>query len=1622
MLLMFTIFEGLNIASMEAKAQGATTPVAYVPITLTNSQSSATPKDFQQLLQINWSAYSSYLNSNVSNVRFFNSTSFSTSNELAGWIETNNTTTAKSSNVWVNLSGTIVPANGTATIYMAFLSTSASWDSTYWGLAPQLSKTYGQFNNAMKVFYLYGNFQGSSMLSGWTVSAKAGSFTPTLSSNMLEMMDDAADSATALTYNSSFTTKNVIVEASWEYIGSSGNCADGLGVGIYSSGAESASGGWEPRPSDGYYLFDEYYSNSEPAILYDGSEVSEASVHLPSSGTNYVYSQDIITNSSITMSYIYSTSSLYQIGIYSSLTADVSYSSTISNSYSTFYFGSSTGGQASDIYLCWFHVRAYPPAGVMPSVSFGSVTVVSSANHYQISFVQTTLPSSLKWGIRLNNATKVIWSNTTGKYNNITLLPNGTYDFKVINATGFASSPYEGTVTINGTNVTKTITFIGYKVKVIETGLFAGYKWYLNISAQPGLSMSSGQKFTLTSNNTTFYEPNGSYTFTYQPQNTSFRGGSSSFTVSGASLTINITFTPVLFYLNFTALKKPSPLRWYIKLSNSTKNTIGQGSVYTNSSLVSFRVTNGTYYFNSSALNSSINKPLGWWRLNYSSTIILHNTSSFKGIKIKVNGTKQNLNVTFSKAYNITFQEIGLAINSTWNVTLKDPISGSDYTHEVKIKTNITNTQFTSTQGNWTNGSYSITIQKIVNGGTGIRYINYTLPTSVTVNGTNPVVNINYLTQYYLTTESVPAASGYHAPYSGWLNASTVVNLSATANSSYQFSGFVGYNTSSYTGMGTYSNGQYLAQIKMTNPITEEMTFNFYVVLTFYMENITQGVTWGVKLNNTNGLVQWDNTTGYYAVFAIPQGTYDYIVTGVSATPQSGAVQVSSSTRIVLHYNVKTYQVSFISQGLPANMPFGVTVASPNGILYSYVYPNAVVFMIPNGSYAYSIKSPYGWSSNNPGGNFTVNGKSLTITVIFVQQELFLLKNIKAFVPISLNTTNFSIPAGAQIPIYVNWSKYSQYANANLSNVMVVNSSFSPLYAWVQNNASTTYTNSTIWVKVQQNIPSYSSFLIYLIFMHSNINDLSSIGYWGIASQWTNPYGAYDNIAMVMNPGLLMQIYLNQSSPTSLGVASTTTVSDVSYFQGAYFNGNGYDFYANTSYMITSFEGSTQMVYQDIVGSGGQYDPYSTENNVIMDYQMDDYSPPGTWPVISPNWHISEFYAKAQGFAITTNSNTYFYSLDDDAAYLNVSNYGNYLTNGWTKNGNVISDWAGSSTPLIISSTSIPLGDYRFSDLYWETNGGQAMWQIWSSYPVYYYHPVPLLHLPIISFEQIGSTYVAFQSYGLPANTSWAISIAGKVIQSNSDLIYLYLPYGTYFFSIGSVKNNTFYAGFDNSFFPSPGQGYIVVSTFFTLQAILWEHANIKMYDLIPGQATASFKGSILNVTMPVFVTDINGIPCNASTIATIWSNLQVNYVAKLQSEDFQINWTFSNSGLGMFAVFFSLTKNETLQIKNGTAVISLVAAFKFGAFAALATGVAGTTSFNGINVTTPTSTNGGIPGLGQPPASANLNSISGIISYLGFLSQSEIGRSIYLIAILLAIAYYISMLNSKNEKKGKKK
>lgn len=1553
-------------------------PQNYVAITLTNSQSTATSVNFQQLLKIDWSTYASDLNANISNVRFYNSTTFAASSELSGWIETNNTTTATSSNVWVNLSGTIVPASGSVIIYMAFLVTTASW-SSHWGLAPQLSSPYGKFDNGANVFLLYANgntpVSDFNYYSGISIAQATGVTYGSTTINVLQITgNNGGTGFYQISLKKPTTINNLIAESNFQQVNYGTGASQGeIAIANSNSTATSTNAidvsmGWGKS-----YFSQDYMS---------GGAVTDDLNQAGNNNGNWNYAS-VQTLSGSTSFYGYIAPQLYSTsGGYSATETAANPISASSNYYIGLGISPTSSSYPWDSNINWMRARAYPPAGVMPSVSFGSLKAVVVSGH-QISFSQTTLSSTAQWGIHLNNTTSNSWLNETGEYINFTGLGNGAYTFQVINAIGYAGNPGSGVLTVNGANLTQSIHFQGYYANFTETGLPTGTEWYVNLSNQPGLSeASTGQHLSGTSNTISTHLPNGTYTATYQTnQKTYHTAGSGSFTVDAQNVLQSVVFSPFYYYVNFTALSKPSSVMWGVNMSGIVKT--GNGNL-------DFQVTNGTYFFNASAINGSFDNPEGWWRLTNdsggsNSMILLHNVSSYGGIKVIVHGSNVNDNITFQRAYNITFEEVGIANTFQWDVNLSNGLPngfGKTLVQSIIVSNTTTEVLFPSTEGNYINGSYSGSIQLLIYGSTGERFLNFTNSASfsLSVLGNNFVNVTNFITQYYLTTRSVPPADGYHSPYSGWFNASSTVQLSAQSNSSYEFTGFVGTNTSSYTGFGSYSNGQYLTTILMTNSITENMTFNNYVTLTFFMQNLTSGTKWGVKLTESSSLVQWNNGTGSYIGFDIPAGTYTYQITGVSAYPQTNTIIVSHSEQILLQYQITTYQVDFVENGLQPGQSWMLNVANP---LVSYSETSVsghIYFMLPNGTYSYASNNIVGYISNQSYGAFSVSGKGFKVYVNWTEGNPFIMLGIRYFVPIYLNTTNFTIPAGTQIPINIDWTKYQKFENGNLSNVMILNSTFYPLYSWIENNASSTYASSTVWVKLINGIGYTSSQIVYLVFMQSQRNNFNPVGYWGEAPQLSPLYGEWNNIAMVMNYGLLLQFYTNSSVSNLSTVPSPVLQSNLNYAKGSYLLYSGNRYVATQSYSFTPATGFTAEVYADITGGG--YSSYAKENNVLINWQTEAGSYPGTWPSppIIPTTYAQTWYAKVQGFVQQNQASTTWYTLSDDEGYISEGNGNNYLNSGWAT-GNVLIN--GTTPTNLLSGVSTLQGTSQFTALYTEIDSGQAIWQFWSSASVSYYSPSPVNQLPSIYFGSISSSYSSFYEYGLPANTNWTIAISStsgqfiKTYTSNSNVIYNYLSSGTYIYTVGSITNGTYYSGIDGKYIPSPVTGHVIVTGIFTVQVITWHKAQILQYQMQPGQVSYT-NGHII---LPIFVTNLNNVPANTTVIKTIWQHMNISYVSKLQNLTSTIKFTFSTSGYGMFAIFFTLSLAQVEDIKSSNATLSMVSSFRLNKYyTGLATGIAGSSAFvnvgiKGHNIVTLNNTN----------ATSNLTSV--VPWYIGLIA-----------------------------------
>ena len=135
---------------------------AYIAITITNSESSATPSPFQQMITVDSDSYSSYLASNLQNVNFQDGSG----NIIDSWLESGNSNTDTSTIYWISLADGIA-ASSSVTVYYCVYSTSVNcFNTTNTGEAPQLSGSFGssdfaEYDNGANVFISYSYATGT---------------------------------------------------------------------------------------------------------------------------------------------------------------------------------------------------------------------------------------------------------------------------------------------------------------------------------------------------------------------------------------------------------------------------------------------------------------------------------------------------------------------------------------------------------------------------------------------------------------------------------------------------------------------------------------------------------------------------------------------------------------------------------------------------------------------------------------------------------------------------------------------------------------------------------------------------------------------------------------------------------------------------------------------------------------------------------------------------------------------------------------------------------------------------------------------------------------------------------------------------------------------------------------------------------------------------------------------------------------------------------------------------------------------------------------------------------------------------------------------------------------------
>lgn len=345
-----------------------------------------------------------------------------------------------------------------------------------------------------------------------------------------------------------------------------------------------------------------------------------------------------------------------------------------------------------------------------------------------------------------------------------------------------------------------------------------------------------------------------------------------------------------------------------------------------------------------------------------------------------------------------------------------------------------------------------------------------------------------------------------------------------------------------------------------------------------------------------------------------------------------------------------------------------------------------------------------------------------------------------AYVPITITNSQQSSGAPFQAYITVNSVDYAQYITGNWMNVEfteyrpAINGGM-PINAWVESNPSNSVMDTNVWVNVPGGLAANSNTVIYMNFMPKSI--MSPSGPTGEAPQLSAVYGKYDDIAAVMNKGLIYQVY-DDHADNGAGcdmAAGAAVIQAASMTQGNVISGCS-GFTALSSPATTQFTGTAGHVCYansgSVVSAGGNYIVANYWNTVPY-ASSNCYTNPGgpkSMPAMFLNSQTGDPYIiKMIGWAETSPA-IYVYGVFNDGCVLGFSQ-GSAVGSG---SG---SDWLGTYTNacsgflngqpanLYTVQPSGNAGAYRIEVDYYQSSGAAYFSLLTESNSINFYSATP---------------------------------------------------------------------------------------------------------------------------------------------------------------------------------------------------------------------------------------------------------------------------------------------------------
>jgi len=630
-----------------------------------------------------------------------------------------------------------------------------------------------------------------------------------------------------------------------------------------------------------------------------------------------------------------------------------------------------------------------------------------------VTFLESGLPSGTPWAVSVRNTSlssstgSIMFNETPGHY---TFSPSHIDGYKLgINTNSF---------NLSGKNLVILVTYQKlFQVNISESGLSSGSPWGFTLDGSTYSTYATYLNLPLV---------NGTYSLVPYAPSANFTAGSTDFTVNGANISVNIQYVRA-YSLNFTESGLKGGTLWSVVV-NGTKHTSQTGTIHMmlTKGVYNFTVLNVKGYSLSNKtgrvqVTGSSNDVFIKFRALFSVEFIENGLYPHTQWNATLNGTSRN-----ASADTISF----LAVNGTYQFTLGVPegylidrnsgtveVSGANVTvtvHYTRLyNTTITEKGLARGTGWWaeigglnltgngtqihsslTNGTYTYKVSKVP----GYKLVNGS--GSFTISGNKAYVAVSYEKIYAIrfVESGLPSIYSWSVLFNG-----SEYNIRGNSTFIQAINGSYNYSIGSVSQYVPTNPGG-IVNVSGSN-VTVSLTFiKMMGTLNFTERNAPAGAEWYILLNGTyyhssqNGSLYIKEHQGNYTYVA------NYTIYGLNITVQGNVSVGSGKMQVVIDFP-ELYKVKFKENGLRDKSWWAINMSG-----YSISsYGDSIIFTLPNGTYNFSVYDSSHQSFNvviqywgQGEGDYTasamvssshsashisqplmVNGKNITVKVLF---------------------------------------------------------------------------------------------------------------------------------------------------------------------------------------------------------------------------------------------------------------------------------------------------------------------------------------------------------------------------------------------------------------------------------------------------------------------------------------------------------------------------------------------------------------------------------------------------------------------------------------------------------------